>query len=84
MITPTNVDHEAFYQDLAGVLRKHGGKLSSREMLAIAANMVGKIVALQDQRTTTPKQAMAIVAKNIELGNRTVIEGLAGASGGRA
>lgn len=78
------VDHEALYQDLIGVLTKHAGTLSAVEMMAVAANMVGKMVALQDQRTLTPAQAMTIVAENIQHGNRQVIDGLLAENGGRA
>lgn len=76
--------HEEFYQDLAALLKKHGAHLSSREMLAIASNAVGKIVALQDQRDTTPAQAMQIVATNIEMGNQHAIDELLNAPGGTA
>lgn len=78
------VEHEAFYQDLTEVLRKHGGSLSSLEMLAIGANMVGKLIALQDQRTMTPAQAMQVVAINIERGNQETIAALKSASSGSA
>ena len=54
--------HEAFYQDLAALLHKHTEHLSALEMLAVAANMVGKIVAYQDQRIVTPEAAMRTVA----------------------
>lgn len=69
----THIAHEAFYLDAVELLKKHSEHLSAREMLAIASNLVGKIVAMQDQRTTTPTQAMDIVAKNIEIGNKHVI-----------
>jgi hypothetical protein len=46
--------------------------------------MVGKIVAMQDQRTTTPEMAMEVVAANIEHGNRSVFEQLANSRGGTA
>lgn len=78
------VDHEALYQDLVAILAKHAGSLSAVEMMAVAANMVGKMVALQDQRTLTPAQAMTIVAENIQHGNRQAIEGLRTQNGGRA
>lgn len=70
-------EHEVAYQDLCQLVNKHAGKLTAIELLAVAANMVGKIVAMQDQRTTTPEMAMKVVSENIEFGNRTVIELLA-------
>ncbi len=78
MATPT---HEVAYQDLCSILNKHAGHLTAIEMLAIAANMVGKIVAMQDQRVTTSEMAMAVVAENIEAGNKQVIDGLSRSDG---
>lgn len=75
-------EHEVAYQDLAKLIRKHADKVTPLELLAIGANMIGKLVALQDQRTVTPEKAMKIVADNIELGNQQVIDELAGAQGG--
>jgi exonuclease VII large subunit len=42
-------------------------------MLAIAANMLGKLLAYQDQRSMTPTAAMEIIIQNIEEGNRQAI-----------
>lgn len=66
-------EHEVVYQDLAALLRKHADEVTALEVLAIAANMVGKLIALQDQRVTTPDVAMGIVIKNLELGNQQVL-----------
>ncbi len=77
-------EHEVAYQDLVQLVNKHADKLSSLELLAIGANMVGKLVALQDQRTTTPELALQVVSKNIEHGNMTVVQQLAEAKGGTA
>ncbi len=38
-----------------------------------AANMLGKLLAYQDQRTMTSAMAMEIVVQNIEEGNRQAI-----------
>lgn len=66
--------HEALYQDLVALIRKHAGHLSGMEMLAVAANMVGKLIALQDQRSVSPATAMETVRKNIELGNQQALD----------
>jgi uncharacterized protein YejL (UPF0352 family) len=78
--------HEVAYQELAALLKKHAdaGGLSGLEILAVAANMVGKMVALQDQRLVSPKLAMEVVAQNIEHGNRQVLEQLEQSAGGLA
>lgn len=69
-------EHEVAFQDLAALVSKHADKLSPLEMLAVAANMLGKLVAMQDQRTVTPAHAMEVVARNLEIGNRQVISDL--------
>jgi hypothetical protein len=76
--------HEKFYQDLAQLLDKHAGNLPADEMLAIAANMVGKIIAFQDQRTMTREMAMLIVLANIKEGNRQVVDELSSKTTGSA
>ncbi|BAE50297.1 hypothetical protein [Paramagnetospirillum magneticum] len=73
--------HEIAYQDLNKILAKHAGALSPLEILAIASNMVGKLVALQDQRVTTPAMAMDVVAKNIQIGNQQAVDQLVTAPG---
>lgn len=69
-------EHEVAYQDICNLVGKHAAKVSSLELLAIAANMLGKMIALQNQRTVTPKMAMEVVAKNIEFGNETILKNL--------
>ena len=73
--------HVAFRDELVAVLKKHGDNLTAPEMLALAAHMVGQLVALQDQRSMSPGQAMEIVAANIEEGNQEVIGGLLNSRG---
>ncbi len=68
-----NPQHEIAYQDIAALVRRHGEHLSAVEMLAIAANMLGKLCALQDQRVFTPAMVMEIVVQNVEEGNRQAI-----------
>lgn len=66
-------EHEVAYQDIVALVRRHAEQLSSVEMLAIAANMLGKLLAYQDQRSLTPAAAMEIVIQNVEEGNRQAI-----------
>lgn len=70
-------EHEVVYQELAALIGKHASTMSAVEILAVASNMVGKLVAMQDQRKTTPAGAMKIVMKNLEVGNRQAIKHLA-------
>lgn len=78
-------EHEVAYQDLCALVSKHAKKLTSLELLAVASNMLGKLVALQDQRKTSPALAMEVVAANIEAGNKQALDELGhGAPAGRA
>jgi uncharacterized protein YejL (UPF0352 family) len=79
----TKAEHEALYQELVALLNKHAGKLDAIEMLAVASNMIGKMIAMQDQRKYTGPQVMEVVARNIEAGNQHVLKEL-GMSKGRA
>lgn len=76
--------HKALKDGLDALMRKHGEKLSDQEILALMSQFVGMLIALQDQRILTPSQAMEIVASNIEIGNRLVIEDLMRGKGGSA
>ena len=72
----TKPEHEIAYQDIIALINKHAGHLDSIEMLAVAANAVGKMIALQDQRKWTGPQVMEVVAQNIEHGNQQVLQQL--------
>lgn len=74
-------EHEVAYQDLCQLANKHAAKLTSLELLAVASNMLGKLVALQDQRTISPSMAMEVVAQNIEYGNKQVLDQLSKSRG---
>lgn len=77
----TTLAHEALYQEFADLLKKYTAHMGSLEVLAVASNLVGKLIALQDQRLVTPALAMKVVAENIELGNAQVLAGLAETKG---
>lgn len=74
-------EHQVAYEDLCYLVDKHAGDVTPTEMLAIAANMIGKLIAMQDQRTITPDEAMEIVQLNIEAGNARAIEALNASEG---
>lgn len=77
-------EHEVAYQDLVKLLSKHASTLTPLEMLAVAANLVGKVIAMQDQSKTTKETALKVVIANIEMGNQHVIENLKVQVGGNA
>ena len=66
--------HEVAYQDLCRLVSKHASELSSLQLLAIAGNMVGKLIAMQDQRSITAEQALEIVFQNLQAGNRQILD----------
>jgi hypothetical protein len=72
--------HEEAYQDVCVWLKKYE-HLPPRELLALMANLLGKMIALQDQRTMTPEQAMEIVATNMQHGNQQVVDELMASKG---
>ena len=67
-------EHEVSYQEMIALMGRHGDAVNAEEMLAIGANMVGKLMALQDQRTMTRERALEIVIKNIEAGNQQAVD----------
>jgi len=69
-------EHKVLYHELITLVRRHGDTVTAPEMLAIAANMVGKLIALQDQQTMSQQRAMQIVATNIERGNDEAVREL--------
>lgn len=77
----TRPEHEVAYQDLCKLVSKHADKLSALELLAVASNMIGKLIAMQDQRTVTRDKALDVLIKNLELGNVQVLDQLKGSKG---
>ena len=81
---PVTHRHVAFFSALLNALQEEFGDLPAEEMLAVASQIVGRMVALQDQRRFTPAAVMQIVSLNIEAGNRDIIDKLTSAQGGHA
>lgn len=79
-VAPT-VNHQNFYQDFLQLLKKHTGHLDGSEMLALSSQATGALLAMQDRNKYTPETAMKIVQKNLEKGNRNVVDGLFGLGG---
>lgn len=77
----TSAEHEVTYQEIVKLLDAKAGKLDAMDILAVAANLVGKLVAMQDHRLYTPVQAMEIIAANITEGNKQALAELHKAKG---
>ncbi len=75
-------EHEVTYQELVALVNRHATEMTALEILAIAANMIGKIIAMQDQRSITTDMAMTIVTRNIEIGNQQALSEINKSVGG--
>jgi hypothetical protein len=69
-------EHEVLYQELIELVNRHARHLSAAEILAVSANMVGKLLALQDQSSMTPHQGLELIGVNVEAGNRQAVDEL--------
>jgi hypothetical protein len=76
-------EHERCFQDIVKALRKHSDNMSSVEILAVLSNMLGKVMAQQDQRVYSSERVLEIVRANIEIGNRQAVEALMKSEGGK-
>lgn len=81
-IVPTG-RHEAFRDVLLAELRRAFAELRrafadlpAEEMLAVTCQIVGQMIAFQDQRRFTPQAVMNMVEANIEKGNQDAIASL--------
>ena len=68
-----NAADTALRDDIMALIKKHLTPDTADRVLAIAAQVVGQSIALQDQRTMTHDRIWALVTANIEHGNRMVI-----------
>lgn len=65
----------AFMDDLKAAIGRHT-HLSAMQMLAVASQFVGNLIALQDQQKVTATMALDLVEQNIQIGNAGAIEDL--------
>lgn len=66
---PTPED-EAF---MAALKEQMPPDMPADRILAIVSQFVGQLIALQDEKRFTADQAMQIVSRNIEIGNRAML-----------
>ncbi len=71
-----NDDDVAFREESLALLARYLNPNTPERLLALAAHLTGQLIALQNQRRTTPEMALAIVNENLVLGNRSVVAGL--------
>lgn len=77
---PTEADR-ALHADIAALIKRHLTPDTAERVLAIASQVVGQVLALQDQRTMTREMAMQVVMSNIETANAAVIARLLDSKG---
>jgi hypothetical protein len=76
--------HEALRNDLIAVIRAKYADMPADEILAVAAVLVGQLMALQDQRRFTAARVVALVEENIMAGNRLAVADLMNNTAGSA
>ena len=84
MINPSP-DHEAFYQEVCVILGKYEERgVPPIQLLALTANVAGKLMAMLDHREFTADEAMQVVCSNLERGNQEIVDRLLGGASGSA
>lgn len=68
--------HKLFITEFQELMKKHLANVPSHHILAVVSNIVGRVIAVQDQRMMTPDRAMQLVRENIERGNQQALEQL--------
>lgn len=65
--------HFQLRRELVSVLCRHQESFCAAELLAVSSQLVGNLIALQDETRMSPGLAMEIVLQNIEEGNRAAV-----------
>ena len=73
-------EHEALNTELFDVILRHR-HIPAEELLAIASNIVGKLIAMQDQHKYTTDQIIRLVEENMALGNASIMATLQNTKG---
>lgn len=67
--------YQRLHTDMLTVFRIHANEYTAQELLAVASQIVGQLMAVQDQRDPDAKEkAITVVMENIETGSRLAIE----------
>jgi hypothetical protein len=73
----TGPEHEALMNALNEVMLANRD-MPLDEMLAVASNWLGRLIAAQDQTKYTPERVMQFVSNNIMFGNKAAIDHIMG------
>lgn len=75
-VTLYTEEDKEFRNNLVVFLRKNCNPDTSERALALAAQVVGGLLAMQDKRTMTMEMARTLVEENIILGNQQARENM--------
>ena len=74
--------HKNIRKDILAIVHKHTPEGGTAEIvLAIASQVVGQLLAMQDQRKYTVNQIAELIQTNIEAGNQQFVADLMRADG---
>ena len=74
--SPTTADDKSLHADIADLISRHLNPDTKERVLAIAAQVVGQVLAMQNRITMPDKRALDIINLNIEAGYKGAISGL--------
>ncbi|TIW28711.1 MAG: hypothetical protein E5V63_04335 [Mesorhizobium sp.] len=83
-VVQPSADHERLRLALCKVIRRKAPDMPADQILAIFCQLVGQLIALQDQRRYTSEAIIDLVQANIEMGNQHAIDGLMNETAGSA
>lgn len=83
VIQPT-AEHERLRLALCSCIRRKAPDMPAEDILAIFCQLVGQLIAMQDQRRFTSESIMALVSANIEMGNQHALDNLLNETAGTA
>ncbi len=66
---------------ICALLGKYAKDMNELETLALIGNIAGKVIAMQDQRKTTPEMAVRILLENASQGNSDLVNSLLNTKG---
>jgi len=71
---PTNPDYDSLYSELAEVLIKYQNKVTLQGRLAAMSSIVGKLLAFTGPGAMMTDEAMEVVFRNMEAGNKAAMD----------
>ena len=70
-------EHQALWDDLTECINRHGN-VPGDEVLAVAANLLGHLMAARDPGNDRPREMVDLVNANILMGQREARSALSG------